>query len=809
VTAQFPRYICIHGHFYQPPRENPWLEAVEVQDSAAPYHDWNERITRECYGPNSRARLADGEGKIVGMSNNYAWMSFNFGPTLLDWMADKAPDVVSGILEGDRLSLQRRTGHGNALAQVYNHVVMPLANECDKQTEVLWGIAEFRRRFGRDPEGMWLPETAADLASLETLAAAGIRFTILAPRQARRWRRIGGQEWTAIPDGIDPSRAYLCRLPSGRSIALFFYDGIISRQVAFERLLDRGERFFERLLQGFDSSRQHAQLVHIATDGESYGHHHPHGDMALAYVLDRLSKNAEIRLTNYGEFLDLHPPEWEVEIHEKSSWSCFHGVERWRANCGCNSGRGWQQEWRCPLREAIDWLKQQLDALFQTKGSEFLRDPGAARDAYIDVLLDRSEVSVRRYLAQQGLSGLGAKETTEALWLLEMQRHGLLMYTSCGWFFDEISGLETAQCLRYAGRAIQLARHFNQEFEDEFLRILEKAPSNLPQFKNGRVVWDKLIRPSRVDLDRVLAHQAISLIYRPPEIASQVYCYDLEALDQEVQRRGDSHIAIGRMRVRSRLTWNEAETSFVVIHYGSLDFHAVLRQWDSVEEYQALRHKLLKTFAEGSLADVTELVVHEFKGESHRLDDLFMEEQRRVIGIVLQQRFEDYQRSFARLADQDEHVLNILARLHYPIPQGLTSVATVALDHRLQQQVAQLAECSGIGEIKRLLERGRAWDYQPSDPEALTTALGQQLRQVLDAIDPQADLLTLAARADEILNVAALLRSALDLWQAQNQLLGAFATLAEKGALNQPLRQVFAHLADRLKIRQGLLGWRP
>src|SRR5207245_6389526 len=297
-----PRYICVHGHFYQPPRENPWLEAVEVQDSASPFHDWNERITRECYGTNSRARLVDQSGKIIDLINNYAWMSFNFGPTLLAWMEHGAADVMQGIVEGDRVSRERRHGHGNALAQVYNHIIMPLASPHDQRTQVLWGIADFRKRFGREPEGMWLAETAVNIPALEALAAAGIRFTVLAPRQAKRWRKIGEPSWTEIQEGVDPSRAYLCRLPSGKSISLFFYDGIISRQVAFERLLDSGEKFLGRLMQGFDDNRQHPQLVHIATDGESYGHHHAHGDMALAYVLSQLSKRDDVRLTNYGEF---------------------------------------------------------------------------------------------------------------------------------------------------------------------------------------------------------------------------------------------------------------------------------------------------------------------------------------------------------------------------------------------------------------------------------------------------------------------------------------------------------------------------
>ncbi|HZW35241.1 MAG TPA: DUF3536 domain-containing protein, partial [Isosphaeraceae bacterium] len=457
----YPRYICIHGHFYQPPRENPWLDVVEVEDTAAPFHDWNERITRECYAPNTRARLLDGAGRISNLLNNYAWISFNFGPTLLQWLAAQAPEVHRGIVEADRLSRQRRRGHGNALAQNYNHLIMPLASRHDKETQVAWGIADFRHRFDRSPEGMWLAETAVDLETLEVLAEAGIRFTILAPRQARRWRKLGTKDWQEVPDGIDPSRAYLCRLPSGRSIVLFFYDAIVARQVAFERLLDSGERFLERLFQGFDPRREHAQLMHIATDGESYGHHHPHGDMALAYALNRLAQHPEVRLTNYGEFLELHPPEWEVEIHPNSSWSCAHGVERWRADCGCRFRGDWHQRWRGPLRAALDGLKVQLDHLFSTRGRECFPNPWAARNAYIQVILSREhdpaepepgkdDEAIGTLLARHGHPDLDATQVSDALRLLEMQLDAMLMFTSCGWFHDELSGIEPVQCLQYA-----------------------------------------------------------------------------------------------------------------------------------------------------------------------------------------------------------------------------------------------------------------------------------------------------------------------------------------------------------------------
>jgi alpha-amylase/alpha-mannosidase (GH57 family) len=802
-----PRYLCIHGHFYQPPRENPWLDVVEVQDSAAPHHDWNERITRECYAPNTRSRLLDAQGRICDLVNNYTWISFNFGPTLLSWMADHAPATLRQILEADRLSRERRGGHGNALAQVYNHMILPLASERDRRTQVLWGIAEFRHRFGREPEGMWLAETAVDTPSLEALAEAGIAFTVLAPGQARRWRKVGSESWVEVPGAIDPSRAYRAILPSGRTIALFFYDGNVSRQVAFERLLDDGERFRGRLLKGFDDARDHPQLMHIATDGESYGHHHPHGDMALAYALRRLAQDPEIRLTNYGEFLERHPPEWEVEIHEKSAWSCAHGVGRWNADCGCRMRGDWHQKWRAPLREAFDGLKTQLDHLFSTRGRECFPDPWAARDAYIAVVLERSPRAVHQFFRRHGHPDLDVEQMRDGLRLLELQRDGMLMYTSCGWFFDEISGIETTQCLHYAARALHLARHFGRDFERKFLQVLKKAPSNIPRFRDGKGVWEQLVRPATVDIDRVLAHSAISLIYPPMDPATRSYPFDIEVLDQDVRSRGTSRLAVGRLRARSHRTWDEAEATFVVIHYGGLDFHTVLRLASSHKEYEAIRKRLVDAYHTGSLADVTAMLAREFEGRVHRLDDLFVDEQRRIITLVLQDRIADYQRTFERLVRQDDDVFLRLGQLRHPIPKPLRAAASSHLDVLLREEIERLETGGGLDPVRALFERGRAWGYQP-ESDVARKVLTDALRRTLAGLDPSADLSALVARAGLILEAATVLGVSADLWDAQNELLDAHARLAESGTLNAALQAIFEDLAVKLNLSPGLLGWK-
>ena len=511
------RFFCIHGHFYQPPRENPWLEAIEVEDSAVPYHDWNQRICAECYAPNAHARIVDGSGKVHRMINNYEWISFNIGPTLLAWMERHEPRVLEAILQGDRRSLERCRGHGNAMAQAYNHTILPLASRRDKALQVRWGVEVFRHYFQREPEGMWLPEAAVDTETLEVLLENHVRYTVLSPRQARRIRLDGPwQELDPAEAPLETRRPYRCRLPSGGEIALFFYDGETAQRLAFQRLLSDGEQFFRHMQSRFDPDRPEAALVHVAADGETFGHHHRFGEMALAYFISRLAEDEQIRLTNYGEFLSLNPPVWEVEIEEGSSWSCAHGVERWRSDCGCRpSGSPFHQRWRGPLREALDQLKTRLDAIYEQEGRQLFRDPWGVLDAYIRVLLNRGEERIRTFLTEVAGRELEDDEVIRALKLLEMERHGQLMFTSCAWFFDELSGIETVQGLKLAARAIQLAeKNFRARLEEDFLGFLERAPSNLPEIRDGRQLWEREVRPAVTDLERVLDHFAINLVFQ-------------------------------------------------------------------------------------------------------------------------------------------------------------------------------------------------------------------------------------------------------------------------------------------------------
>lgn len=493
------RYICIHGHFYQPPREDPRTGVVPDETSAAPYHNWNERICAECYEPNTAAKILDENGNVKETVNNYAKINFNVGPTLLSWMAKHAPEVYQKVLDADIESQKYFSGHGSAIAQPYNHVILPLANRRDKYTQILWGIRDFEFRFKRKPEGIWLPETAVDMETLDIASKMGIRFTILAPHQAKRV--CSSKALTCVnvdASTLDPTMPYEVRIPSGRKMAVFFYDGPISSAVAFEKLLNNGEIFAERLISAF-GKRKGAQLVHIATDGETFGHHHRFGEMALAYALKQLEKNKNVQLTNYSEYLTKHPPTHVAEIHENTSWSCMHGVERWRNDCGCRIGGNplWNQAWRMPLRDALDWLRHTLIQEFDEMGRSLLKDPWLARNSYINIILDPSTDTIENFMQEHAARKLTESEKTKVLKLMDMQRNMMLMYTSCGWFFDDPSGLETIQILRYAAMSLQLFKElFKKDYEERFVQRLKTVRSNIRDERDARLIYRKYVHPA-------------------------------------------------------------------------------------------------------------------------------------------------------------------------------------------------------------------------------------------------------------------------------------------------------------------------
>ena len=680
------RFITIHGHFYQPPRENPWLEAVETQDSAFPYHDWNERITVECYEPNASARILDDAEHIRRIVNNYASISFNFGPTLLSWLQSAAPETYASILDADRISRQRFSGHSCALAQAYNHIILPLANERDKRTQVRWGIRDFQHRFGHKPEGMWLPETAVDVASLEALAAEGIAFTILEPHQAARWRPAGTATWhEGYPD---PTLPYVCNLPSGARIAIFFYDGPISRAVAFERLLARGEHFALRLIGAFSDGRTWPQLVNIATDGETYGHHHRFGEMALAYALQFIDDNRLAQLTNYGEQLERHPPRHEVEIAERTSWSCVHGIERWRSDCGCNtySSPGWNQQWRTPLRNALDWLRDELAVIYERHGRQLFNDPWQTRDDYIDVILDRSDHNIGQFLDAHCTRP--SRSAQQALELLEMQRNAMLMFTSCGWFFSDISGIETVQVLHYAGRAIQLGERISGvDLEQRFLERISPARSNHPERGTARDIYEREVIPARLDLARVAAHYAVLSLFDSFDDDARVYCYDVTRRDFEIHKAGRARLAIGSIEVRSIITRESEHFELAVLHLGETELTGGVRVVRADTDFEEVRAQLAEAMEPGGIPAVIRLLDQRFGRIPISIRSLFRDEQRRILHELLNATLHEAESTFRQLHERYDPLMRFHTRLGIPVPKVLRTAAEFDLNLQLRRML--------------------------------------------------------------------------------------------------------------------------
>jgi alpha-amylase/alpha-mannosidase (GH57 family) len=789
------RYICIHGHFYQPPRENPWLETVETQDSAAPYHDWNERVTAECYAPNGAARIVNAENRIIRIINNYGRISFNFGPTLLSWLEINASRVYRMILDADANSQSRFGGHGSAMAQIYNHVIMPLASTRDRITQIRWGIADFEYRFKRKPEGMWLPETAVDTESLELLAAEGISFVVLAPHQCARIRslkdgagvqlsfaNVGYPEnegWIETPDAsVDTTRPYLVRLKGGYSICVFFYDGPRSRAIAFEGLLNDGETFVRRLMDGFLENNTGAQLVHVATDGESYGHHHRYGEMALAWALKHIEDEGHAQLINYGQFLEKFPPEYQAQIEEDTSWSCAHGIERWRSNCGCNGGHpGWNQEWRAPLRTALDGLRDGAAPLVKARGVGLFRDLDAARNAYIDVILDRGATDI--FLATHAARELTPVERVYALQLMELERNALLMYTSCGWFFDDISGIETVQIIAYAGRVLHLAEVLfgdaGAALETSFVEELETARSNVAKEKNGAQIYRQRVRPERVNREQVAAHYAISSVFTNYGRSTEMFCFTIQRLAHEVVTSGRGRLVIGRASVHSNLTGAHKTFAFAVLHFGDQNITAAVKEYGDVPapEVVVAYDEFVRIAKDAVIcADFPSAIRafdQYFSTPGYSIRSLFRDEQRRIVNLILKTTLSEIETTLASIYENQASLLHFLSRSGLPRPEALTVAATFAIDAGLSRALE--SDPVDALQVRTYLDLAKA-DQVPFNTPRLSYIADQQMKRAM--IELQSEVSAGTEETTSLENALIVARTLselpfeLNLWQAQN-----------------------------------------
>ncbi|OHB78522.1 MAG: hypothetical protein A2Z25_02080 [Planctomycetes bacterium RBG_16_55_9] len=767
------KYICVHGHFYQPPRENPWLEDVELQDSAYPYHDWNERITEECYSQNAASRILGSDRKIIDIVNNYAKMSFNFGPTLLYWLESHAPDVYDKILEADKKSRQRFSGHGGAIAQAYNHMILPLCNDRDKHTQVLWGIQDFRQRFEREPEGLWLPETAVDIPTLEVLAAYGIAFTILSPRQAKRVRAIGRRWKNVSENDLDTTVPYLCHLPSGKQIVLFFYHGPTANDIAYGGLLQSGENLAAKLLEAFPKNTEETRLIHVATDGESFGHHHRFGDMALAYCLHHLEADHLAKITIYAEYLEKFPPANEVEIWENTSWSCAHGVERWKSNCGCcsNPSNCGRQQWRAPLREALDWLRDKLAGVYEQRMSEYSNDPWQVRNEYITVINDRSLDNTEKFIAaatgSRWPSGLDDDRRIAFLKLLEMQRNAMLMYTSCGWFFDSVTGIETVQVIKYAARALQLCRDVQKEdLEPDFKNRLERVPTNGLETANGRDLYHAYVEPAQVNLDRVGAHFALSSVFdEEDKEQADIYCYSVRREGHQRQEAGVQVLITQRLSIASQITHEKQSFISAVLYLGDQNLFAAIRHHLPDGDFDQLEHKLKEAFGKGDNNEVVRLMNTAFGQKIYSLSHLFKDQQREIVNRLLANTWEEIEGSFRHIYDHDFALMLTIRNMNMPLPRALATPSEFILNEDLCREIE--AEKIDLNRLKNLAEDARRLSLD-LDTKRLRFVGGHRISRLMDRFERSLDDLKLLQTIGKTLEILKTVIPDIDLQNAQN-----------------------------------------
>ncbi len=776
-------YITVHGHFYQPPRENPYLDAIERQPSAAPFHDWNERIHHECYRPNAFARVFNDQGEIVGIVNNYEYLSFNIGPTLMSWLERHDRETYDRILAGDRSSGDRLNGHGNAIAQVYNHTIMPLANERDKYTQIRWGVADFRSRFGREPEGMWLAETAVDYATLAVLIKEGIKFIILAPSQAQRCRtrsHLEVTQWHEVGGGqIDPTRPYRCFLkpnlnvlgggeilpassdpPASQTpyIDIFFYDGPISRDMGFNDVLQSSYNLSRRLGLAIHGDHRPSQLLSVATDGETFGHHKNGTEKCLAYAFTQEFPHQGWTVTNYAHYLSLCPPTWEVELKPVTAWSCSHGVDRWQDDCGCASGGGWHQKWRRPLRDALNWLRDRLILVYEDFGQRCFHDPWAARDGYIQVIRDRRPEQVEHFFQEYQNHELTPAEKVDALLLLEMQRHALLMFTSCGWFFEEISRPEGVQILRYAAHALELARELaGVDLEAEFIKLLALAPSNLDSFKTGDEVYRQMVVTAQINFLQVAAHYAISSLFTSYTEIYRVYCYEVQQLDYQLQRMGSLTLAVGQLNLISEITREKRHFVFAVLHLGGWDFHCCIKPFAGDITYVEMKKYLFSALQEASAAAAILRMVNLFGDQSFSLRDLFAEERHRIMRLLSGETLTRLDQLYTQVYRDNYGVIMAFHRDELPVPQELQVAVEVALQHRCLTTVRTLAQeindgglgLSQIGELEAIGTEAKHLRCQLNIPEA-KQILAELIVRSLDALLHRSTAATFTANFHQI-----------------------------------------------------------
>ncbi|MBI5187307.1 MAG: DUF3536 domain-containing protein [Nitrospinae bacterium] len=688
---QFEKYLTIHGHFYQPPRENPWLGVIERQDSATPFHNWNERITAECYKANTLSRTLDSKGRILDIVSNYKYLSFNIGPTLINWLQEYHPATYEAIIESDLASRALNGGHGNAMAQVYNHVIMPLAGRREQELQIILGKRDFVRHFGREPEAMWLAETAINRTTAELLMDHGIRFTILSPFQARRIRKIGEDHWTDVRNGaIDTTMPYRI-FSNGKHLDVFFFNKGVSTSVAFEHLLRDANRFGERLSSAWGKEAGRPKLINICTDGESYGHHEPFGDMCLSAFFSSIAQKFRFRVTNYGYFLERFSPFMEVELEQGgegkgTSWSCSHGVDRWRKNCGCSAGSraGWNQEWRTPLREGLNKVKEELDKTFEQAVREYLPDPWAAFIDFVDLRRERSQEKTDGFFAKHAGKNVEDRERAKLLQLMESQLNSLLMFTSCAWFFDDISGLEPLQNMRYAARAIEMSGR--PELHEVLLRELEKARSNAGG-ETGKSLYEKHVRPM-LGTPPLIANQAAMEWALLGKENGGYFFYEIALSGRE---RFENHgLALGDLEVRDPFLGLRKKYFFFCAETEDAFLKTWLGEDLSHDARSALVGKLTR-LARGELSFISPSEIGNESGLAcYTLSDLLEHHREEILVRAMSQAFDGLKKTALNFFLKNEEMIKRMVKFGVDLPSEVRLTVSYALHHKLQCEMEYL-----------------------------------------------------------------------------------------------------------------------
>jgi alpha-amylase/alpha-mannosidase (GH57 family) len=745
------RYLIIHGHFYQPPRENPWTGRIDRQVSAAPYHDWNEKITTECYKPNARSRRLDGFGRITRLVNNYEHISFNFGPTLLSWIEDHHPHLHRSIVEADVASARSRGGRGNAIAQVYNHIIMPLASMRDQETQIRWGVHDFRNRFDREPEGIWLAETAINETTLEILIDYGFRFIILSPDQAEKIRPLDRSAgWTDVSGGSIPTgMPYRCfgsrkRRSRKRGIDIFFYDAELSTDVSFNHLLRNGDSFAEAISSAYE--RTGGNLVTIATDGEIYGHHEPFADMALSYLIDVAAPARDITMTNFSAYLDSFKPQSEVRIKpgEGTAWSCSHGVGRWKSDCGCNTGApdGWTQQWREPLRQGLDWLRDRLAGIFEAEGGRLLTDPWAARSDYIDIVGDRSEGAVRSFLEKHSIEGLGEEGMSRAISLLESQHNALLMFTSCGWFFNDISGIETTQLMKYAARAIELSGgRYPAELEEMLLEYLAGAASNIPTNGTGADLYEKEKKYSAVDAGFLAGQFVLTRQLECPGASPARFGYDFKVTGEVSRPVGDEEVRIGLVEILSPFTLERNVFGYFLVLGSPVRLICLLRELKSKGEFGEIKANFESLPEQKDRKEIIKSAAEHFGGHVFALSDLFPEDKEQLLGKIAARRMEKIFYRLEELYMESRDMLKLFGETSLEPPPSIRVPAETVLSSRLEEALEgweRTNDPAGLDDIRSVFNEARYYGVRLEKSHVssmFTSFILERLEGIADGLD--------------------------------------------------------------------------